>query len=375
MLLKDKKMTELRVAIIGGGLGGAATAVALQKEGIRSEIYEQAPALAEVGAGIGIRPPTIQLFKDWGIYEQIEEKSCQSDYMEILAGNGEVKIKEHWPILTDNPDENWARLIHRADLLDTFLAPLPADSIHLNHRCKSIIPHENYAEVHFENGHSIEADLVIAADGIRSLIRSELIRADKPVYSGFHAYRAVVSEEDTFGMASDDNILRIYAEGHVQVYLLPLQRRKQVSFDVTAPSVDDSWRPEVTKQDILNHLKNFDPKIQKIVENLNIGNFTCRPLYDIEPLERWSSSCVALVGDAAHAMLHNVGQGANQAIQDGGALAVALRESKTVAEALQKYETRRKPIATKYQELSRVFPSQEAETAFPEKEHFEKVFN
>ncbi len=104
-----------------------------------------------------------------------------------------------------------------------------------------------------------------------------------------------------------------------------------------------------------------------------IEDFTCRSLYDIEPLVSWSSGCVTLVGDAAHAMLHNQGQGANQAIQDGGALALALAETNTIAEALQLYETRRKPIATTYQELSRMFPSKEAETAFPEKEHFEKI--
>ena len=373
MGLKSKEKSELRVAIIGGGIGGAAAAVALRKQGIRVEIYEQASVLAEVGAGIGMRPPTIQLFKDWGIFEQIEKKSCQSDYMEIMAGDGEVIIKENWPVLTDKREDNWARLIHRADLLSTLLDQIPSESIHLKHRCQSIIQHENYAEVHFENGHSIEVDLVIAADGIRSLIRSNLISADEPIYSGFHAYRTVVSEEDSFGMVSNENSLRIYVDGQVQVYLLPMQNRKQVSFDVTAPSADNAWRPNVTKQEILNHLKEFHPKIQQIVENLNIEDFTCRALYDIEPLGNWSSGCVTLVGGAAHAMLHNVGQGANQAIQDGGMLAVALGESDTVAEALQRYETLRKPITTKYQELSRVFPSVEAETAFPEKEHFEKV--
>ena len=374
MSLKNR-LSELRVAIIGGGIGGAAAAVALKNQGIRAEIYEQASVLAEVGAGIGMRPPTVQLFKDWGIYEQIEKRSWQSDTMEILSGKGEVKVKESWPVLTENPEEKWARLIHRADLLNTFLEQLPADSIHLNHRYKSIIQHENYAEVHFENGHTIEADVVIAADGIRSRIRSQLISAEQPVYSGYHAYRTVISEEEAYGMSADDNTLRIYVDGQVQVYLLPLQERKQVSFDVTAPSTDDAWRPEVTKQEILHHLQNFDPNIQRIVENLHIEDFTNRALYDIEPLERWSAGCVTLVGDAAHAMLHNVGQGANQAIQDAGALAVALGESDSVAEALQTYETRRKPIATKYQELSRVFPSQETETAFPEKEHFEKIGN
>ncbi len=196
MCIKDKEKSELRVAIIGGGIGGAATAVALKNQGIRAEVYEQASVLAEVGAEIGMRPPTVQLFKDWGIYDEVKKKSSQSDYMEILGGNGELIMKENWPVLTDNPEERWARLIHRADLLDTFLAHLPSDSIHLKHRCKSIIPYDDYTEVQFENGHSIEADLVIAADGIHSRIRTELFSSDEPVYSGFHAYRTIVDTED-----------------------------------------------------------------------------------------------------------------------------------------------------------------------------------
>lgn len=363
---------ELRIAIIGGGIGGAAAAVALRNAGFCPEVYEQAPVLSELGAGIGMRPPTVQYFRDWGIYDQIEKVSCQSEYMEILSGYGDLLIKEKWPVLTNNAEERWARLIHRADLLETLLANLPAGSIHLNHRCASIVQHDHVAEVTFENGRSIEADLVIAADGIRSLVRSKLFSSVEPIYSGFHAYRTIVSKEGSFGMASDENILRIYVDGEVQVYMLPLQNRNQVSFDVTAPSPDSAWRPKITKQDILDQLKNFDPNIRKIVENLSIEDFTCRTLHDIEPLERWSTNCVTLVGDAAHAMLHNQGQGANMAIQDGGALAIALSESETVQEALQKYESGRKPVTTLYQQLSRLFPSQESETAFPEKEHFEK---
>ncbi len=216
MQLRDKQRSDLRIAIIGGGIGGAASALALKKQGIRAEIYEQAPLLAEVGAGIGLRPPTVQLFKDWGIYEQIEQKSDQSNYMEILGRNGEVKIKENWPVLTGNPEESWARLIHRADLLDTLLSQLPADSIHLNYRCQSIKQHENHAEIHFENGHSFEADLIIAADGIRSLTRSELINDVEPVYSGFHAYRTIISEDAALGMASEENNLRKYGDGRGQ---------------------------------------------------------------------------------------------------------------------------------------------------------------
>ncbi|MED1605074.1 NAD(P)/FAD-dependent oxidoreductase [Cytobacillus kochii] len=365
-----KTISTIKVAIIGGGIGGAAAAIALHKQGIEVDVYEQAPIQREVGAGIGLRPPTIRYFKDWGIYDQIAKKSSESLYMEIIAGNGPVLIKEKWPVLTDNPEEQWARLIHRADLLDIFIAQLPKEKVHLSHRCHSIVENENYVEVLFENGHKIQADLVIAADGIRSIVRSKIFGDIQPVYSGFHAYRTIVDEDATIGMVSEENILRIYVDGQIQVYLLPLQHRKQVSVDITAPSSDASWRPKVTKDEILSHITNYHPNIQKLIESIPLDAFTCRPLYDIDTLDGWSSKRVTLVGDSAHAMLHNQGQGANMAIQDGGALAVALAESTTIEEALSKYEAHRKPITKTYQELSRLFPSQEAKTAFPEKEYF-----
>ncbi|TBL76561.1 FAD-dependent oxidoreductase [Paenibacillus thalictri] len=365
-----KAKSELRVVIIGGGIAGAAAAVALKKEGIRAEVYEQAPELKEVGAGIGLRPPTIRYMKDWGMYGDIEKVTTHTDYMELLTGDGDVYHKERWPVLTDNPEERYARFVHRADLLDTLIAQLPPETVHLNHRCSSITDHGHYAEVHFENGHSVEADLVIGADGIRSVVRSKVFGDNKLVYSGYHAYRTLINEEQCLGLHSADNNLRILIEGKVQVYLLPLQLRKQVSLDITAPSADFSLRPVVTKQDLVDSVKEYGSTMIQVVENLNIEDFTCRPLYDFDPLERWNTNCVTLVGDAAHAMLHNIGQGANMALQDAGALAVALSESGTIPEALQKYEARRKPLTSKYQELSRHFPTREMETVFTEKDYY-----
>lgn len=366
MKLKNKKKADLRVIIIGGGIGGTAIAVALQNEGIHAEIYEQASSIKEVGAGIGMRPPSVELFKDWGIYKEIESKSWQSDFMEILTGNRDLLIKEEWPLLTENSDERWARLIHRADLINILIRQLPSESVHLNHKCERVINYNDYAEAHFTNGISVDADLIISADGIHSKAHSIFCHVT-PVYSGYHAYRAIINEEATFGLSSD-NTLRIFVDGQVQIYLLPLQYRKQISVDITVPSEDPSWQPDIEKKDILKHLRNFDPKIQQIVES--IEEFNCRALYDIDPLERWSSNCITLLGDAAHAMLHNQGQGANMAIQDAGVLAIALREADSIPEALQQYESWRKPITTRYQKLSRQFPSEQNETAFPEKNYF-----
>ncbi len=367
-----KSKSELRIAVIGGGIGGASTAVALRHAGFNVNVYEQAPAMKEVGAGIGLRPPSILYFKKWGLLEEIERVTHKSTQIEILSDQAEVLLKEQWPALTDDPDEKWARLIHRADCLDTLINAIPSQFIHLNHKCTNIIHHEHFAEVHFENGVKVEADLVIAADGIRSLARSLFFSKTEPVFHHYHAYRALVNEDGTYGLASEDT-LRIIADDKINIYLLPLKYRKQVSVDITVPHNNPIGRPNVPKEDMLEQLKNCHPDIQKIAETIDYWDV--RALYDIDPVQQWSNQCITLLGDAAHSMLHNQGQGANMAIQDAGILAECLLEADTVEEALQKYETLRKPVCHLFQNLSRQFHTDKEETFFPEKEHFEKKAN
>ncbi|MEH6994070.1 NAD(P)/FAD-dependent oxidoreductase [Neobacillus drentensis] len=362
--------SNLRIAILGGGIGGASTAVALRHAGFNVNVYEQAAAITEVGAGIGLRPPSIHYFKKWGLLEEIERVTHKSVQIEILSDQAEVVLKEQWPALTDDPNEKWARLIHRADCLDTLINAIPSEFLHLNHKCKNIVRHGDYAEIEFENGVKVEADLVIGADGIRSLTRTLFFSQAQPVFHHYHAYRALVNEEETYGLATEDT-LRIIADDKVNIYLLPLKYRKQVSVDITVPHSDPTGRPNVPKEDMLRELKNYHPDLQKIAEN--VDHWDIRALYDIDPINQWSNECITLLGDSAHSMLHNQGQGANMAIQDAGVLAECLLEADSVAEALQKYETLRKPVCHLFQNLSRQFHSAKEETFFPEKEFFENA--
>ncbi|MFC2947596.1 FAD-dependent monooxygenase [Virgibacillus sediminis] len=361
-----KNKSDLSVAIVGGGIGGAAAAVALHSKGIKANIYEQASDIRELGAGIGMRPPTVHFFKDWGIYEEIVQKSSISGYMAVLTAHGEVLVKEEWPVLTDNPKEDWARLIHRADLIETFFNQVPTENVHLKHRCKKVIEHEECVEIQFENGNRIEADLLIAADGIRSVVRQQIFSDVKPIYSGMHAYRTVLPEKEAFNLAPDDTFRVFVAESGSHVYLMPLPHRNQVSYDITVHSEDKSWKPVVSIEEILEHLQEFNPMFQKMADLAE--SFTCRAIYDIDPIDRWTSGRIALLGDAAHAMLHHRGQGANMAIQDGGVLAEAVMKADTIQEALKIYESLRKPINHEYQKLSRLTPNNKRGTAFPEKE-------
>ena len=354
----------LRIAIIGGGIGGTSVANALNAKGIRADVYEQTAQFSEVGAGVGMRPPSVNCFKKWGLYEDLEKVTTRSDLMEIIQGDDQVLIKETWPVLTEDKEDAYARLIHRADLLDTLISHIPDDQLHLNHRLTEIIDHDHYSELKFANGKTVEADIVVAADGIRSPIREKVFgHQHDPIYSGYHAHRVLISFEDALGMASEENILRIYVDGDNSFYLLPLQNRRQVSVDITVPG-EFAWRPELTKQEIMESIKGFGPTLQKIIENIKLEDIVTRPLCDLEPISTWSTNTVTLIGDAAHAMLHNQGQGANMAIQDADVLADAIAEAVagtiTPAQALQNYEEQRKPITQLYQKLSRLFPTDQS---------------
>ena len=365
---------QLRIAIIGGGIAGASVAVALKAKGIRADIYEQAPALGEVGAGIGVRTPSAVAIKKWGLWNELEAVSAESPRMQIVGGEDNVFIEETWPVLVDDDQVSInTRLIHRADLLNLLTTAVPEDQIHLSHRLVDIVDHGTHSTLTFENGTILDADVVIAADGIHSPIRRKLINDQEAVYSGYIAHRVLVDFDATLGKAFEDNTLRIYVDGDNSYYMLPLlKNRRKVSIDITIPG-EFAWRPQLTKEDLLTGIQGFAPTLQKIIENTPFEQIVSRPLCDLEPFDTWSTQTVTLIGDAAHAMLHNQGQGANMAMQDADVLADELAKvvvgEATPTQALQNYEEQRKPITKLYQELSRLFPTDQAKTAFPEKAH------
>lgn len=365
---------ELRIAIIGGGIAGASLANALNAKGIKYDLYEQASEFGEVGAGIGLRAPSVVAIKKWGIFDKVEAVTHEGERMQILAGDDQILIEETWPVLVDSEQNSVnTRLIHRADLIDFLTDGIPQESIHLNHRMVGIKEFDTHVEVSFDNGTVIEADVVVAADGIRSPIREQLIGNHEPVYSGYLAHRILIDFDAAEGMAMEDNTIRIYVDGDSSWYMLPLlKNRRQVSVDITIPG-EFAWRPELTKEQLMEGVKGFGPTLQKVLEKVDMKDIISRPLCDLEPFEKWSTDRVTLLGDAAHAMLHNQGQGANMAIQDADVFADIIEEvvagNFTVKEALYNYQEARKPVTKLYQNLSRLFPTQQAETAFPEKAH------
>lgn len=364
--MQSSDLKDLSIAIVGAGYGGAAAAKALSLLGANVHIYEQATRVREVGAGIGLRPPTLDLFRKWGMFDEMAKVSSPSDYFEILTATGETIMREEWPAIHDYAEVTKTRFIHRGDFIETFFKVLPADAVHLGHKTETVMDKGDRATVTFANGATVTADLVIGADGIRSAVRQQLFSGKAPVFAGEHAFRAVISADDVYGLPIDDNLRMYIGQNGTKIYFLPLRHRNQVSYDITALSDDDTWAPSVTKDDLVAMLDGFDERLVNITRDLDMGAVNCRAVYDIDPVDRWHTDSVALLGDAAHAMLHHQGQGANQAIQDAGGLADALRRAGSVTSALALYQATRKPVTDNLQRVSRQsWDADAVDTVFP----------
>ncbi|MEU8707480.1 FAD-dependent monooxygenase [Streptomyces sp. NPDC048565] len=371
MQLSDLK--NLKIAIVGAGYGGASAAKALSLLGADVNVYEQANQIREAGAGIGLRPSTMQRFREWGIFDAIARVSSPSEAFEILTPACERIMQEAWPAAGE---QIHTHLIHRGDFIDALLGVLPEGMVHLGHKLESVQDKGDSAVLTFANGRSAEADLVIGADGIKSVVRKQLFSDKDPVFSGEHAYRVVISADDAYGMIVDDN-LRMYIGRGTKIYLLPLRHRNQVSFDITALCPDGTWVPRVTKDQLLATVRGFDERLVNITRDLDMDAVNIRAVYDIDPIDTWHSGSVVLMGDAAHSMLHHQGQGANSAVEDAGALADALREADSVQEALALFQATRKPVTDELQRISRqawnegeiddVFPGQKPAALASEK--------
>src|SRR3954452_20466994 len=341
---------KLKIAVVGAGYGGAAVAKGLSLQGADVTVYEQATEIHEVGAGIGLRPSTMDLFRRWGIFDAIAKVSSPSDYFEILTATGDPIAKDSWPGMDDYEVKTHTHLIHRGDFIDALTGVLPEGMIKLGHKLESVEDRGATTVLRFTNGETVEADLVIGADGIKSTVRQQLFGDHGPVFAGEHAYRVVIPAHACHGMVVDDN-LRMYIGRGTKVYLLPLRHRDGLSFDVTALDPDGAWVPSVTKEDLLAHVEGFDERIVAIARDLDLSTVNVRAVYDIDPVDTWHTGPVTLLGDSAHAMLHHQGQGANSAIRAAAALVEARRAADSGPPAPAAFQAERKPVTDELQAI------------------------
>jgi salicylate hydroxylase len=339
-----------RVFVIGGGIGGLAAALALLRRGLDVDVYEQAPQLAEVGAGIQISSNGTRVLYALGLQEALRG-------IEVVPSRRQIR---HW---STGETWDWFELgaattkrygtphvmLHRADLHGVLAAAvhrLKPDAIHLAKRCVDVIQSDRKVEVHFETGDLASAAYVIGADGIHSSVRECLFGPDRPEFTGCVAWRGIVPMERLPSRLSEmvgTNWLG--PKGHVLHY--PIRRGELMNF-ISFVERDDwqieSWTVQGTTSELANDYCGWHPDVHAIIRTIN-APFKWA-LMVRGPMQHWSKGRIGLLGDACHPILPFLGQGGVMAIEDAYVIAACLKTYfAEPATAFARYEHIRKERA------------------------------
>lgn len=345
----------MRIAIIGAGIGGLATAAALLQRGFEVQIYEQAAALGEVGAGIQMTPNAAKILRALGVQEGLDRFGFRPQA--IYGLNWRTGAESFRTPLLGYCDRVYGAdyyQIHRADLHMMLRALVPPERIHLGHRCAHVEQDGARARIAFENGEIAEADLVIGADGIRSAIRAQFFSQADPSYTGCMCWRAVVPLDPADrDLVLPGSSMWFGPRGHVVTYYV----RGGTAVNIVAIHQTDRWEAESwsipsTREELCATYEGWHPRLLALLgrtqEVFKWG------LFDRDPMTRWTQGCVTLLGDAAHPMLPFLSQGAAMAIEDGYVLARALAEVPgSLAAQLAAYEADRRPRTARVQLAAR----------------------
>jgi salicylate hydroxylase len=337
----------MRVLIAGGGIGGLAAALALIRKGCEVEVYEQAPELKEVGAGLQLSPNGTRVLYALGVGEELRALSCEAEGKEIRIWNtgecwklfdlGAVAIERYgFPYFT----------VYRPDLLSVLAHAVQRErpgAIRLGSKAVGFTQDKDRVALHLESGKTAHGDVLVGADGVHSRIRQTLFGADRPTFTGLIAWRGVIPMEKLpRHMARMVGTNWVGPGGHVVHY--PLRGGEVMNFVYALERSDwqiESWSARGTQEELLNDVKGWHEDVQTLVRNIPTPFKWA--LMVRAPMERWRVGHVTLLGDACHSMLPFLGQGANSAIEDGFILARALTElDSDIQGKLERYESARR---------------------------------
>lgn len=315
-------MTHQRIAVVGAGIGGLTLAIALRARGLGVDLYEATAELREVGAAVALSANATRHLADLGLGEQLDEVAADIDTLVWRDGRDGRVIGLHRPEPAYRERFHGPYLgVHRATLQQILSAAAGPERIHLSKRLTAIDDGPDAAVLHFADGTSAEADLVIGADGARSTVRRLLLGYDDALYSGCSGFRGIVPIADLpslpdphaiqFWMGPGGHLLH-YPLSATEVNFLLVERHP-------SPWPAREWVAPSTEGDQLRHFGDWHPAVVEMITAVGISQRW--GLFHRPPLSRWSRGRVTLIGDAAHALVPHHGQGANQSIEDAVVLA------------------------------------------------------
>jgi len=352
-------MKNAHFLIVGAGIGGLTAAAALQRAGNRVTVFEQAPELKEIGAGVIITPQAMHAFDYLGIAERVATEAGPPErYHARHYATGEVMLRG--PAVEEFRARYGAGFhqCHRADLHSALADAAAAGgdyTLHLGHRFVGATQGGGRVTATFANGMRYEGDALIGCDGNASTVRTSTFGSEPVKYTEQVAYRALL-DFDRVPEALLEAPYSYFVGPRRMLLFYPLRNRKLMN--VIGIAHEPNWKEEgwiipATRDEFVGLYQDFHPAVHALLNALPEGEIFKWALRDREPLPEWVQGRIAMLGDAAHPMTPFLGQGACIAIEDGIVFARAADRASTVAEAFALYEGARKQRTTNIQLASR----------------------
>lgn len=340
-------MENMKIIVVGAGLGGLTTAACLIRAGHDVEVYEQAPVLSEVGAGIQISANPMHVLADLRLKDQIMAVGVRPGaYVFRLHDTGEELQRFNLAADHERMHGQPYNQIHRADLHEIIankVLELKPSAIHLNKRATHFVEGDNNVEVFFADGGRAKADLLIGADGLKSAVRKQMFGDQPATYTGDGAWRITVPI-DRLSEIRLEQVMSVFMGpgGHCVCYYLRAGKLLNFVGCIETDEVsEESWTAHFPKDRLRRDVKGWHPAIQAIVDAADEDGCYRWSLHNRSPIRDWSTKRVTILGDAAHPTLPYLAQGAAMAIEDAAVLTRALNMEKSIPAALQLYQRNR----------------------------------
>lgn len=347
----------MRILIAGGGVSGLTAALALLRAGHDVTVFEQAPRFEDIGAGVQISPNGMKVLDLLGVSARVSRDAFRPRAQELRMGRSGRKIFE--VPLRAKAISRWGAEylhIHRADLLAALqeaVSDKAPGTVRTGHQVSRYAQTGEAVTATLSSGETIEADLLIGADGIHSTLRAQMLGPGKPRFTGHVAWRAVVPIS-RLGDYPPPETACVWAGKRRHAVTYRLRRGSLANFvgvvERNEPG-EESWGVAGTREQAMADFRGWNPVIRRIIDEAPL--LLRWPLYDRPELSKWSDGRVVLMGDACHPMLPFLAQGAVMAIEDAFVLAREIGRSGALADSLKAYEAVRKPRTSRVQETAR----------------------
>ena len=336
-------MPRPHVAIVGAGIGGLAAAVSLQKAGCTVEIHERAAELRPVGAGLTVQPNAVLALRHLGVGDRVERagRSLRLGGLHLSDGTslGQLPEADARALLAEVGAPVVG--IHRATLHEILLDAAGRACLHLGRSATGWAVDDHGATLHFDDGSTVRAAAVVGADGVHSACRRQLLDDGEPVYSGYFCWRGIAPGP---GALPDDWGGEIWGD-RARFGGCAIDGGRLYWFAVAEAPPGGRDPAGGAKVEILELFHGFSAEVLDVIRSTPEAAIFRTDIHDRPPVTTWGRGRLTLLGDAAHAMTPNLGQGACQAIEDALVLGTSLAGESDVPAALRRYEALRQPRA------------------------------